>query len=241
AYRAPELLFGTRDYDAYAIDLWSLGATVAEFFTSIRAHAEADEDDYDYDGDDFGDIDETSPFIVSKRLKLLLDENPTDVKLKWERDTLFNGTRGELGLAWSIFKIRGTPTENTWPGFTLLPDSKGVEFTLVPPVPLAPLLPNLPPIPLEDSKGNALNLIENLLAYPPENRLTAAKALEHPWLTEEGGVVLPKGYPKHLLATSVSSEGQSKERGSDIQAEDSSEVLELGNLLWDFLERDQGE
>ncbi|KAG6834460.1 hypothetical protein H0H93_009495, partial [Arthromyces matolae] len=235
AYRAPELLFGTRDYEAYAIDLWSLGATVAEFFTPIRAQAEAEEDQYDSDSDDFRDSDATSPFIVSKRLTLLLDDNAANVKLKWERDTLFNGTRGELGLAWSIFKIRGTPTENTWPGFTLLPDSKGVEFTLVPPVPLAPLLPNLPPIPLEDNKGNVLDLIENLLAYPPENRLTAAKALEHPWFTEEGGVVLPKGYPKDLLAAPVSLEGQAKERGSDRQGEDSREVWELGNLLLDFL------
>lgn len=33
----------------------------------------------------------------------------------WQRDTLFKGSRGEIGLAWSIFKIFGTPTKESWP------------------------------------------------------------------------------------------------------------------------------
>ncbi|OSX67155.1 hypothetical protein POSPLADRAFT_1093759, partial [Postia placenta MAD-698-R-SB12] len=35
-YRAPELLFGATNYDAYATDMWSLGATFAEFFMPLK-------------------------------------------------------------------------------------------------------------------------------------------------------------------------------------------------------------
>ncbi|EDR15396.1 uncharacterized protein LACBIDRAFT_155279, partial [Laccaria bicolor S238N-H82] len=35
-YRPPELLFSSRSYDPQALDLWSFGATFAEFFTPLR-------------------------------------------------------------------------------------------------------------------------------------------------------------------------------------------------------------
>ncbi len=88
-YRAPELLFGARTYDPYAVDMWSLGCTFAEFFTPLLPEDDEDEDYYPPE---------------------LCDANPTLV-----RKALFDGTRGEIGLAWSIFKILGTPTEDSWP------------------------------------------------------------------------------------------------------------------------------
>ncbi|KAG6901972.1 hypothetical protein C0995_006071 [Termitomyces sp. Mi166 len=209
-YRAPELLFGTRHYDAFAIDLWSAGATFAEFFTPLRFYSDSDYDEFSHEEEeDAGEGKEAhvlEPFIVPKRLVGLQET-------RWERDTLFDGTRGELGLAWSIFKIRGTPTKDNWPAFECLPDSKGVEFTVVPAVSLVPLLPNLPdtnaqaevPVdlssihtPNKTMKDSALDLIERLLVYPIENRLIAARALEHPWFGGEGGLLLPAGYPRDL-------------------------------------------
>lgn len=75
-------------------------------------------DDED-DGDDDDDIDPDSdgepehiplvPFIVPRYLRIGYPG------AQWKRDTLFNGERGEIGLAWSIFKIFGTPTEENWP------------------------------------------------------------------------------------------------------------------------------
>jgi len=106
--------------------------------------------------------------------------------------------------------------------FEDLPDAKGVEFTMVPHVPLAPLLPNLPPdpsppptapaptserqheavldpvhFPQEEMTPSPLDLISRFLVYPSENRLRAARALEHPWFTGEG-VLIPEGYEMHL-------------------------------------------
>lgn len=105
-YRAPELLFGARSYDPFTIDLWSLGATFAGFFTPLRFHSD-EEDEFPDESDD--DNQPPNPFIVPKGLDIM------DPDARWTRDTLFNGDRGEIGLAWSIFKIRGTPTANTWP------------------------------------------------------------------------------------------------------------------------------
>ncbi|KAJ7696735.1 kinase-like domain-containing protein [Mycena rosella] len=177
AYRAPELLFGTRAYDAAAIDMWSVGTVLAEMFSALRLCCEED------DGEEepvysarAGD----APFVVPPRLRV------DDPETEWCRDTLFNGRRGEIGLAWSIFKIRGTPTEETWPTFRDLPGASSVEFTVVPPVLLASFLPNLP-----SDSATVLDLIEAFLAYPPYQRLRACDALNHAWFRH---VLLPRGY-----------------------------------------------
>lgn len=101
-------MFGPHTYDAFAIDLWSLGGVFAEFFTALRLTR------LDEDGEEDGDIvaedeDGSIPFILSK------DIRAGDPNARWQRDPLFNGRKGEIGLAWSIFKIRGTPTVDTWP------------------------------------------------------------------------------------------------------------------------------
>ncbi|KAG5351279.1 hypothetical protein C0989_007102 [Termitomyces sp. Mn162] len=235
SYRAPELLFGTRDYDPFAIDLWSAGATFAEFFTPFRLYSDSDYDEPEEEDEEEGkETPALEPFIVPEHLVRARET-------RWERDTLFNGTRGELGLAWSIFKIRGTPTKDNWPvciplhvntiyhnflifqAFERLPDSKGVEFTVVPAVPLGPLLPNLPdteaemPVDLSSihtpdntMKDSALDLVERLLVYPVENRLIAMRALQHPWFSGEGRLLLPVGYPRDLVTDMVLKEVDGK-------------------------------
>ncbi|GMK55756.1 hypothetical protein CspeluHIS016_0208120 [Cutaneotrichosporon spelunceum] len=47
--------------------------------------------------------------------------------------TFFNATFGDLGLAGSIFDVLGTPTAETWPSFTSLPDAAKVRFDPRPP------------------------------------------------------------------------------------------------------------
>ncbi|KAF7340909.1 Lanosterol 14-alpha-demethylase [Mycena sanguinolenta] len=180
AYRAPELLFGTRAYDAAALDMWSAGAVLAEMFSTLRLCSNDDEayDEEPVYSAQAGD----GPFVVPHRLRVGQPET------YWCRDTLFNGRRGEIGLAWSIFKIRGTPTSETWPTFRDLPGASSVDFMVVPKVPLASFLPNLPA-----NSAPVLDLMEDLLAYPPTQRLSARDALQHAWFG--GQILLPPSYP----------------------------------------------
>ncbi|KAE9407956.1 kinase-like protein [Gymnopus androsaceus JB14] len=163
-YRAPELLFGTRSYNAYAIDLWSLGTLFAEFFTEL---APVSSSDYEY----------------------------APPNTRYCRTSLFDASRGEIGLVWSIFKILGTPREPNdetedkkswaWPGFKDLPDAQKVEFTKVDGVELDErIFPNLPKGKWDDS--SPVDLIRRLVQYPPERRIQATEALEHAFLSPAG-------------------------------------------------------
>lgn len=187
-YRAPELLFGARSYDPFAIDLWSLGATLAEFFTPLHLLSDDSDEEYAPSEEESNNIE---PFMLPAGHEAVICK-------QWRRGTLFDGTRGEIGLAWSIFKIRGTPTAETWPDFEQLPDARSVTFTLVPSVPLASLLPHLPNTPssreeidpsglcnMENMKPTPLDLLSRFLVYPPSRRLKTVDMLLHPWFAEE--------------------------------------------------------
>lgn len=45
-YRAPELMFGTRTYDPFSVDSWSLGCTIAQFFTRLGPEPGSDDEDF---------------------------------------------------------------------------------------------------------------------------------------------------------------------------------------------------
>jgi serine/threonine protein kinase len=104
-------LFGPRSYDAFAIDIWSLGTTFAEFFTSLKLNR-TDHDEYgdDEDEDADEDVDEI-PYAAFRTPRSICPGEKTF----WSREPLFNAERGEIGLAWSIFKVMGTPNEENWP------------------------------------------------------------------------------------------------------------------------------
>ncbi|KAI0253193.1 kinase-like protein [Lactifluus subvellereus] len=191
-YRAPELLFGVRRYNATACDLWALGTTFAEFFTTIHRRAMTDDFDDDSEADERGDP--TKAY--------LLDELPEAwARSEWERYPLFDGSRGDIGLAWSIFRTRSSPTPENWPTFTELPDANKINFIDSPGVYLSTLLPHLnAPLPLgrpahflpAQQEPTVVDLLQRLLIYPPDSRLKAAEALGHPWLLSDGPLVLPR-------------------------------------------------
>lgn len=82
---------------------------MAEFYTSLTLEAE-DEDDDVSPSDAEEEPGAPRPFNIPRGL-----DPAQPFGAYWLRESLFNGTRGEIGLAWSIFKIRGTPTPNNWP------------------------------------------------------------------------------------------------------------------------------
>jgi hypothetical protein len=89
--------------------MWSVGVTFADFFRPLKQQLDADEwdDDCDEEAEEDGQH-TTLPFIF------LQSPSPSRIT-SWCRLPLFNAERGDIGLAWSIFKVRGTPNETNWP------------------------------------------------------------------------------------------------------------------------------
>ena len=91
-----------------------MGAILAEFFTPLRLRKACYDEDDRYDDEDEDDSDSDAPpaklpFVVSKGV------SPTSPNVEWVREPLYDSTRGQIGLAWSIFKVHGTPNAKTWP------------------------------------------------------------------------------------------------------------------------------
>lgn len=74
-----------------------------------------------------------------------------------------------------IFRVFGTPSEETWPGVTLLPGWGNVEKKKV----------KYPPQDLNDVFGfltpEAFDLATRLLSLDPKKRISSFDALQHPW------------------------------------------------------------
>lgn len=124
-YRAPELLFGADSYSPMLIDLWALGATLAEFFTPMMFATMDSTIVVDLDSLRHSDSTRLEPYNFGKV------ETPESVSSEdehrsewsfasmrkgamWTRQTMFDGGRGEIGLASSIFRLLGTPSEDDW-------------------------------------------------------------------------------------------------------------------------------
>lgn len=84
---------------------------------------------------------------------------------------LFPGD-SEIDELFRIFRVLGTPTEESWPGISQLPDYKP-DFPRWPAVPLSKAVPQL------DADG--LDLLSKMLIYDPGRRISAKRALEHPY------------------------------------------------------------
>lgn len=82
---------------------------------------------------------------------------------------LFRGD-SEIDQLFQIFRILGTPDEETWPGVSRLPDYK----TTFPKWKAQKLSTQNPQL-----NEDGLDLLAKMLIYKPENRLTARTALMH--------------------------------------------------------------
>ncbi|KAG1795666.1 kinase-like domain-containing protein [Suillus plorans] len=84
---------------------------------------------------------------------------------------LFPGD-SEIDQIFKIFRILGTPSEETWPGVTQLPDYKDT-FPRWSKQELKGVVPNL------DEQG--LDLLAHTLTYDTAKRISAKRALSHPY------------------------------------------------------------
>ncbi|KAF3337939.1 cyclin-dependent kinase G-2-like isoform X2 [Carex littledalei] len=103
------------------------------------------------------------------------------------KEPLFNG-QNEKEQIDKIFKTLGTPNENIWPGYKNLPGSK-VVFTKQPYNRLRDKFPATSFSGRPTLSEAGFDLLNKLLTYDPERRISAEEALRHPWFSE---VPLPK-------------------------------------------------
>ncbi|KAF7077635.1 hypothetical protein CFC21_082167, partial [Triticum aestivum] len=87
---------------------------------------------------------------------------------------LFPGD-SEIDELFKIFRIMGTPNEETWPGVSSLPDYKSA-FPKWPSVDLATVVPTLEPL--------GLDLLSKMLCLDPTRRINARTALEHEYFKD---------------------------------------------------------
>ncbi|RKP03094.1 hypothetical protein CXG81DRAFT_9981 [Caulochytrium protostelioides] len=90
------------------------------------------------------------------------------------RQPLFPGD-SEIDQIFRIFRLLGTPSEKQWPGVSSLPDWSAV-FPHWGPKSLEAAVPGLEPA--------GLDLLAKLLTYDPGLRLSARKALQHPYFAD---------------------------------------------------------
>lgn len=121
-YRAPELLFGAKFYGR-AIDMWSVGAIMAELLLRV-------------------------PYLQGN---------------------------SDIDQLSRVFTARGTPTEETWPGVSELPDY--IAFHVQPTPPLSRLF--------TAASEDTLELLDKFLTLNPATRITAPDALEHAYFKTE--------------------------------------------------------
>ncbi|KAJ8576914.1 hypothetical protein ON010_g2292 [Phytophthora cinnamomi] len=94
---------------------------------------------------------------------------------------LFTGI-SEIDQLFQIFSKLSTPTSETWPGFSSLPNYH-FEFPHWKRRPLNRLFPGISDL--------GIDLLTKLLVYNPDQRITAEDALRHPYFSDEAPAFLP--------------------------------------------------
>ncbi|KAJ6977680.1 hypothetical protein NC653_029547 [Populus alba x Populus x berolinensis] len=98
------------------------------------------------------------------------------------KEPLFTG-KGEIDQLDKIFKTLGTPNETIWPGLSKLPGAKA-NFVKQPYNQLRKKFPFTPFTGSPVLSDSGFDLLNSLLTYDPEKRITADDALNHPWFNE---------------------------------------------------------
>jgi serine/threonine protein kinase len=107
------------------IDLWALGATLSEFFTPMMFATMDSTIVVDLDSLQRSDSTRLDPYNFGKVETPETSSSEEEHRSEWSfasmrkgamwtRQTMFDGGRGEIGLASSIFRLLGTPGDDDW-------------------------------------------------------------------------------------------------------------------------------
>ncbi|KAK9236133.1 kinase-like domain-containing protein [Lipomyces kononenkoae] len=111
------------------------------------------------------------------------------------RKPLFPGD-SEIDEIFKIFRLLGTPDEDMWPGVSLLPDFK----TTFPQWSRKDIAKHIPAL---DQDG--IDLLESFLVYDPSCRISAKRALQHPYFVPkvQQGIKFPHMTNQPQVAKSI--------------------------------------
>jgi serine/threonine protein kinase len=101
---------------------------------------------------------------------------------------LFPGD-SEVDELFSIFRVLGTPTEEVFPGVTLLP-AFSTTFPKWRPKNLADILRGIDPA--------GVDLVQQMLKYDPATRISSKAALDHPYFDDLPAEVKAKCRPVEI-------------------------------------------
>lgn len=93
----------------------------------------------------------------------------------------------DMAILEMMVKTLGSPNERIWPGFATLPAARQLKLPHQPYNFLEEKFPKL--------SKTGLSMLNGLLTYDPERRLTARQALRHPYLSELPLAKLPQDMP----------------------------------------------
>jgi non-specific serine/threonine protein kinase len=88
---------------------------------------------------------------------------------------LFPGQQNDDQLI-RIFRLMGTPSEDTWEGVSALSEWKS-DFPVYAPMNLSSVLPQI--------DGMGMDLLNKMLRMKPQERAAARDLLIHPWFLEQ--------------------------------------------------------
>ncbi|KAG7029247.1 Cyclin-dependent kinase G-2 [Cucurbita argyrosperma subsp. argyrosperma] len=139
------------------------------------------------------------------------------------KEPLFNG-KTEVDQLDKIFRTLGTPNETIWPGFSKLPGVRvnfvKHQFNL--------LRKKFPATSFTGSpvlSDSGFDLLNKLLAYDPEKRISAEEALDHEWFRE---VPLPKS--KEFMPTFPAQHAQDRRMRRILRSPDPLEEQRIKEL-----------
>jgi serine/threonine protein kinase len=184
AYRAPECLFSPLNgYSPEKVDIWQAGVTLIQFFlplrkvevTKVKSRIASELEDErqewekalwaDDGGVSWSQLDTTKYTDTSQ----IEDEKESSAS-GWKRNTLFEASRGDLGLANSIFELRGLPSSTfEWPEAEhFQPSLQRMPFARRPPAP-GGLRQRLS----SSSLSNIIDILDQCIQLSPSKRMSA--------------------------------------------------------------------